>query len=1648
MIPQITEVNFPEYATLHQATVSFETMGERTITTQIRVDGDIVPELGVTEGGVFKPMELEYRGERFVLPTLAPQSKKDNTSRNSLIDLTFQSWAVYQLKRYFFVEMASITSGTAIADKYQASLTLTLPNFVDALNLVLDHYFNGSIQASLFGQSSGIYSTDPVTVDISYTKIWDVLQSLYKLYGYRWWIEYDDNTQVYYIKIGYESPAITDHEFTYGYEGGLVSFERQADDDITNIILGRGGDKNLPYRYFKEVDSENPSWTADPDAIPELANIYFDRLRDINFRWYVRGWMQNSNRDTSWDSTHTFPTYSSIPEAYQFAYDKGRTDSKFNPVEYVKDDNSIATYGEMWGALDDNDDIYPSIQGVTVSPYGRVDEAVGISQIVTDDITEYTKNAAIERTIGDVTHTFYGSNLTSYVIYSDVFTIASGDTGNITYRPLGRDTVFPNYVSYDTTNTTIRVVDASGTTESSVPSSSFDDDSKTGAISGIPAGTWRLKVNLVIKRVSPATAVTGTFGIENVVLTTASINTNAWKPTFDIWVKNIWGTTQGSSETDTAYSERVWAPILGDRVGNEAKVVFSSGPLSISQDYEFVIASYPVPDRTKTYNGVSSEWKITVYKSSAEFQSTGLYIPNASSAQPTAGNTFFFTGIDMPFQYVMWAEERLNSYKASELEETAEVAPTWTLRLDKVRVHTLEEADYGNLLADRLDSGVLIKTSDPRFTNGNILSLYIQSITWTWNEPSEGSPYLVPDIEVILSDKVVAVESPLAKLENEVEVISESYVQTPDVESVVRRIAGALYLKKTGESDTSDSPTSFSSKVSSKDFRKGDIGGSGWGFYADNSEVFDVPAQSGLADDGSVNTRSVLEVDKLVVRDELHVNELVVNQISYQGGKEIISAAAMEVSMVRETSSSYICYFDQKQGTIANLFKVNDIAYGQVWNADDTELRTYKMVVTAVDDNSITLSKSSKYGAGIPQMGDVIVQYGNTTNSSRQYIIVRDVIGGGYEKMISGLNSTTATGTEYYFAGRESNSSPRWFVGERTGEYAEWANGELNIKGGITVTSGSSGMSNFSEYSGLDSRISSVTNNLTTFLQTTYPLDKQGLQDGMIQTYYDANTPTWTDDNSKHVGDIWYDQTNQITKRFSEQYTWEPLTDGTAVTAEALARTKCRVFYGQPTVPYSQNDLWLNNGRLYRAKTGRTTGDFTSTEWEEAILINANDKAEVQRVWQQIHGAANLGTATEAGSYITTKNIAAKAGYGSEEDAILVYNGNILTYDDNTLVYKASGTAALDNAYNALKSYLTTAELYDDNTEWAGAYDAQELTRLLTAYYTAQTSFLANAQFSLVSEFDYLKGALRESSSTEIGGGVVLSSVLGVRNGNGNVTAGMDGTADDDSPMLWAGSSNAQTRGNAKWKVYKDGKTVLTDANGSRSTIIDGNEYDFDNIFGTDTTGISMTGGSSSATHTVATEYSDAEFTVETSRTLQSLTVSKDGTFAFPSFTLSGAASATASITLNLWYGQVSLCVDGVPIATLSETAGSASFSQTFSGVQMFLTAGTHSISIVGEFNGQAYADDERTATFTATVGYSGTGTHIVEQKVAYLCANGFIIGESSASYMKAEVDTNGMNYYVINGDAGVQVYNDTLKLRIGGTWYTASIDNGYLKLT
>ena len=90
MIQNIKELNFPEYATLSSATVTLNDMGDRTISTQIKILGDIIPDFSYD-------WEVEFKGERYIQPLREPQASKGNESICSVIDLTFYHKTIYDL---------------------------------------------------------------------------------------------------------------------------------------------------------------------------------------------------------------------------------------------------------------------------------------------------------------------------------------------------------------------------------------------------------------------------------------------------------------------------------------------------------------------------------------------------------------------------------------------------------------------------------------------------------------------------------------------------------------------------------------------------------------------------------------------------------------------------------------------------------------------------------------------------------------------------------------------------------------------------------------------------------------------------------------------------------------------------------------------------------------------------------------------------------------------------------------------------------------------------------------------------------------------------------------------------------------------------------------------------------------------------------------------------------------------------------------------------------------------------------------------------------------------------------------------------------------------------------------------------------------
>lgn len=1055
MIKEIKRLGgLPDYVKMPSATVTLADMAEKTITADVRVDPDVAPIKVESEWA------LEFDGAKYVMALREPQASKENTLINPTLNLTFHHWAENELKRYYFFTVQPTDSGTAVADKYIAPVSLNLGDFCELFSDVLRHYFLNKITLDL--NPDYVYDTEPTTVEISYSYLWNVLIKFYELWGVRWTIEPAPGCnnavkggECYVIKVGYGAEEIS-HILEYGFEGGLLKVERQVQsDEMRNMALGRGGSRNLPYRYFKDVDPQNPSFPADPDWVPELRNIYFSELRGKAFRDYIRGWKTNAGRQlTETDGTPIKSYGSETPIAVEptdtalmnenVAYRMGHTDDKFNPIEWVSDKyivsgfdiepeegSSIDLYGELMTGFENNEDIYPTIQGVYAADHpdyfptdiGRIDEAVAVEEIKSDDVTATTEREAVLVDIAPMRRkvAIDAGTTVSVTFDSKVFEIEEGKTG----------TFEPGAVTLKNDSLVL-----SGTT--SVVIYNADEPSVSHSASGIPAGRWYARVTASVQNNSEA-KIESEIALEHAKLTKGT-PANQWANTWCIWIKDIWQVARKPTETARQYAERVWAPILGGREGEEAKVVFSDGWLSTSQDYEFTIVKTPELDTTKSRGGVQSKWKLTLAKSDADLESTGLYLPSTKH-QAQAGDHFFFIGIELPAAYVRWAEASLDNYKSDELAKLSKSKPMWVVTLDKVRA---DEQGAADSLRRQIKPGASVRIADKWFTESAAVRLYVQTLTLTYKDPTNDDAALIPDIEVTLGDDYTSIANPVATMKGDIEALSRQIGSLSSIEKIVRQVGDRLYLRKDGLPDRSVSPTQFGSLVTSVGFRQGMVGGAGWGIFRDEQG------------------RTYIETDCLRVRQEMAVNSLVINQVQARGGMIVESAAAMSVSNVvqtpgTKTGSSYTCYFDTKEGTVPNLFTVGDIALcmrfdPEAMSSSPSEaLKFYKRPVTAVGDDYIILGTG--VGEGVPEIGDVIVQWGNTTNEARQSVIVRDVIGGGYERFIDGLDSLSAEGTEYYFVGRQTgmyNGRPRFFIGD-TDSYLEYIDGVLRFKGVIST---------------------------------------------------------------------------------------------------------------------------------------------------------------------------------------------------------------------------------------------------------------------------------------------------------------------------------------------------------------------------------------------------------------------------------------------------------------------------------------------------------------------------------------------------------------------------------------------------------------------
>ena len=359
---------------------------------------------------------------------------------------------------------------------------------------------------------------------------------------------------------------------------------------------------------------------------------------------------------------------------------------------------------------------------------------------------------------------------------------------------------------------------------------------------------------------------------------------------------------------------------------------------------------------------------------------------------------------------------------------------------------------------------------------------------------------------------------------------------------------------------------------------------------------------------------------------------------------------------------------------------------------------------------------------------------------------------------------------------------------------------------------------------------------LNAFINGLYDDDITALNqrlDGKIESWFQSTDPStnWSsDEKALHVGDLWYNTTAKQLKRYvyeNSAYSWQTIEDEKAIAAYANAATaqdtadcKRRVFVSQPSAPYDAGDLWLNNGKLYRSTTNRTTG-YYSQDWIEAVEYTsdaslndfiANAYANtISEIYAGIDGKIEswFTTSDPSSSWTNTDTKNKHVGdlwYNSTTKLLKRYTKSGSTFSWSTIedakaisAYDLASTAK-DVADGKRRVFVVQPYApYDVGDLWV---DGTNLRRCITAIVAGQ-NYNAN---HWVIPVNY------DNTKTVIDGGIVTSGTVQLAGDDQSIKAGVTGNGTtDESVRIWAGAS-FENRATAPFQVKQSGELKATNA--------------------------------------------------------------------------------------------------------------------------------------------------------------------------------------------------------------------------------------------
>lgn len=164
-----------------------------------------------------------------------------------------------------------------------------------------------------------------------------------------------------------------------------------------------------------------------------------------------------------------------------------------------------------------------------------------------------------------------------------------------------------------------------------------------------------------------------------------------------------------------------------------------------------------------------------------------------------------------------------------------------------------------------------------------------------------------------------------------------------------------------------------------------------------------------------------------------------------------------------------------------------------------------------------------------------------------------------------------------------------------------------------------------------------------------------------------------------------------------------------ANSANTLADSKAKVFTSQPTVPYKVGDLWVQGttGDVMKCKTARTTGSYTTSDWEKASKYTDDTKAnavdgkvttlegivsattsKVAEITTNLEGITQRVSSTESTTITLTKKVGEVEKIANDAndkvEGIDIGSTNLLTKSNDFSTMSGYGGAILTKTYDVV----------------------------------------------------------------------------------------------------------------------------------------------------------------------------------------------------------------------------------------------------------------------------------------------------------------------------------------------------------------------------